>query len=362
MNPLRVGIVGLGNISGIYLEKLGSYDATEVVAVADIDKARAEAAAAKHGVPHVLSPSELIAHPDVDLVLNLTIPKVHTEVGLAAIHAGKHVYSEKPLAVDKVSGQELIKAAKEKGLRVGCAPDTFLGAGIQTCRKLIDDGAIGEPVAFNAFMMGRGHESWHPSPAFYYERGGGPMLDMGPYYVTALVNLLGPIVRVTGSARTTFPTRTITSQPLNGTVIPVETPTHLIGVFDFANGAAGQLTTSFDVYGTDLPHIIIYGSEGTLIVPDPNGFGGQVKLKRGHGDFEDAPLTHGFAENARGVGVLDIAYAIAENRPHRASGDLALHVLEAMLGVEEASVTGRHVVPTPLHDRPAAMAIDEFQA
>jgi len=356
MNPLRVGIVGLGNISGIYFKNLTEYPETTIVAVADLDAARAEAAAEKHGIPNALSTDALIAHPDVDLVLNLTVPKAHAEVALQAVEAGKHVYSEKPLAVDVEDGQRLVAAAKERGVRVGCAPDTFLGAGIQTCRKLIDDGAIGVPVAANAFMMGRGHESWHPSPAFYYERGGGPMLDMGPYYITALINLLGPVRRVTGSARASFPTRTITSQPLAGTVIPVETPTHLVGVLDFADGAIGQITTSFDVYGTPLPNIVIYGTEGTLIVPDPNGFGGEVTLiKPGKGE-EKIALTHGFAENARGVGVLDMAKAIAENRPHRASGDLALHVLEVMLGVEAASLAGCHIQPSAQPERPAAMA------
>lgn len=355
MDPLRVGIVGLGNISGIYFKNLTEYPETTIVGVADLDPARATAAADKYGIPHALTTDDLIAHPDVNLVLNLTIPKAHAAVALQAVRAGKHVYSEKPLAIDDEDGRQLVAAARAAGVRVGCAPDTFLGAGIQTCRKLIDDGAIGTPVAANAFMMGRGHESWHPSPAFYYERGGGPMLDMGPYYITALVNLLGPVRRVTGSARASFPTRTITSQPLNGTVIPVETPTHLVGVLDFADGAIGQITTSFDVYGIPLPNIVIYGTEGTLIVPDPNGFGGEVKLIKPGQPEQIVPLTHGFAENARGVGVLDMAQAITENRPHRASGDLALHVLEVMLGVEAASVSGHHIEPSAQPDRPAAM-------
>lgn len=356
MTPLRVGIVGLGNISGIYLQNLTAYPETEVVAVADLDRKRAEAAAEKHGVPHVLTPDELIAHPDVDLVLNLTIPKAHVAVGLAAVEAGKHVYSEKPLGIELEEGRRLVAAAKAKGVRVGCAPDTFLGAGIQSCRKLIDDGAIGDPVAANAFMLCRGHETWHPSPAFYYERGGGPMLDMGPYYVTALVNLLGPVRRVTGSARASFPTRTITSQPLNGTVIPVETPTHLVGVLDFESGVIGQITTSFDVYGNSLQPIAIYGTEGTLLVPDPNGFGGEITLIKPGKSPESMPLTHAYAENARGVGVLDMAQAIAEDRPHRASGDLALHVLEVMLSVEAASEAGRHIQPESTVERPAAFA------
>ncbi|AIE83479.1 Gfo/Idh/MocA family protein [Fimbriimonas ginsengisoli] len=374
MTPVRVGIVGLGNISGIYLQNLTAYAATEIVAVADLDRSRAAQAADKHGVPHVLSPDELLSHPDVDLVLNLTIPKAHAAVALAAVKNGKHVYSEKPLSIQREDARQVIETAKAKGVRVGCAPDTFLGAGIQTCRRLIDEGAIGDPVAANAFMLCRGHETWHPSPAFYYEQGGGPMLDMGPYYVTALINLLGGIRRVTGSARATFPTRTITSKPLNGTVIPVETPTHLVGVLDFDSGVIGQITTSFDVYGNPMPPIVIYGTEGTLYVPDPNGFGGEVFISRrggdkenitqGHGrrdgDIEGVPLKFGFAGNSRGVGVLDMAHAIVENRPHRASGDLAFHALDVMLSVEDASNQGRHIELSSGVDRPAAMSETEF--
>lgn len=359
--PLRIGVVGVGNISGIYFTNLARYASTEVVAVADLDLDRARSVAEKNGVGKVLTPDALLSDPEVDLVLNLTVPKVHAEVALRAVQAGKHVYSEKPLAVDRESARSVIEAARASGVRIGCAPDTFLGGGIQSCRKLIDDGAIGEPVAVNAFMIGRGHESWHPSPEFYYEIGGGPMLDMGPYYLTALVNLLGPIRRLTGSARATFPTRTITSQPKHGKVIPVETPTHLVGIYDFENGAVGQLTTSFDVYPNALPSITIYGTEGTLIVPDPNGFGGEIYLKReGESDFTLVPLTHGHAENARGIGVLDMAHAIRENRPHRASGDLAYHVLDAMLGVADASVSGRHLELTSQVERPAALGIAEY--
>lgn len=361
MTPLRIGVVGVGNISGIYFENLGKYAETEVVACADLDLDRARAVAEQRGVAKAVSVDDLLADPDVDLVLNLTIPKVHAEVALRAIDAGKHVYSEKPFAIDRASGQAVIAAAKAKGVLTGCAPDTFMGGGIQTCRKLIDDGAIGEPVAANGFMLCRGHETWHPSPEFYYEVGGGPMLDMGPYYLTALVNLIGPIRRVTGSARATFPTRTITSQPKAGKVVPVETPTHLVGVFDFANGAVGQLTTSFDVYGSPLPNIVVYGTEGTLIVPDPNGFGGEVRLKRaGESDFSLIPLTHGNADNSRGIGVRDMARAIAEGRPHRASGELAMHVLDAMLAVGEASDAGHHISLEMLGSKPAALNIDEF--
>jgi len=360
MDALRIGIVGCGNISGIYFKNLSHYRATEVVAVADLDIERARAAASQHGVAHALTPDELLAHPDVDLVLNLTIPKAHAAVAMAAVEAGKHVYSEKPLSIAREESRRLLEVAQQRGVRVGCAPDTFLGAGIQTCRKLIDDGAIGEPVAANAFMLCRGHETWHPSPEFYYEKGGGPMLDMGPYYITALVNLIGPIRRVTGSARATFPTRTITSEPKNGNVVAVETPTHHVGVLDFSNGAIGQITTSFDVYPSPLASITIYGTEGTMLVPDPNGFGGEIFVRRNGKDFEKVELTHGHADNARGIGVLDMAHAIRENRPHRASGELAFHVLDAMLSVEEASNAGRHLELTSAGVRPEALAPDTY--
>jgi predicted dehydrogenase len=360
-SPLRVGIVGVGNISGIYFTNLARYASTEVVACADLDLERAQKVAEQYRIGKASTPEALMADPEVDLVLNLTVPKAHAAVALQAIEAGKHVYCEKPLSVTREDARRILEAARAKGVRVGCAPDTFLGGGIQTCRKLIDDGAIGEPIAVNAFMLCRGHETWHPSPEFYYEVGGGPMLDMWPYYVTALVNLVGPIRRVTGSARATFPTRTITSQPKHGKVVTVETPTHHVGVLDFANGAIGQITTSFDVYPSPLASITIYGTEGTLMVPDPNGFGGEVWLKRaGENEFAKIPLTHGHAENARGIGVLDMAHAIQENRPHRVSGDLAFHVLDTMLAVAEASDAGRHIELTSQVDRPAALGVDEY--
>ncbi|MCX7801137.1 MAG: Gfo/Idh/MocA family oxidoreductase, partial [Fimbriimonadales bacterium] len=267
MEPLRIGVVGCGNISGIYLHNLTSYEQTRVVACADLDLDRAREASERFGVPKACTTAELLEDPEVELVLNLTVPKAHFEVAEAALQAGKHVYNEKPLTVERTHAARLLRLARERGLLVGCAPDTFLGAGLQTCRKLIDDGAIGEPVGANAFMMCHGHESWHPSPEFYYEVGGGPMLDMGPYYLTALTALLGPIRRVAGSARKTFPSRTITSEPKRGKVVPVETPTHLVGVLDFACGAIGQITTSFDVWSHHMPLLEVYGSEGSLSVP-----------------------------------------------------------------------------------------------
>ena len=299
---------------------------------------------------------ELLADPEIEIVINLTIPKAHAEVALAALQAGKSVHNEKPLAIERAQAHQLLALAREEGLRVGCAPDTFLGGGIQTCRKLIDDGWIGEPIAATAFMTCHGHESWHPDPEFYYKVGGGPMFDMGPYYLTALVNLIGPVRRVTGSARITFPERLVTSQPKHGTRIEVDVPTHVAGVLDFANGAVGTIITSFDIWSAHLPRIEIYGTEGSLSVPDPNGFGGPVLVKRaGASEWSDVPLTHGYAVNSRGIGVADMAYALRSGRPHRANGELAYHVLDIMHAFHDASREGKHIELASTCDRPAPL-------
>jgi predicted dehydrogenase len=283
------------------------------------------------------------------------VPKVHTEVNLAAIEAGKCVHTEKPLATNRQDGLTVLAAAKARGVLVGSAPDTFLGGGIQTCRKLIDDGWIGKPVGFTAFMTCPGHESWHPSPEFYYELGGGPMLDMGPYYLTALVNLLGPVARVTGSTRITHAERLITSAPKFGKRVKVETPTHIVGVTDFECGAAGCLIMSFDVHAAQLPRIEIYGTQGSLSVPDPNTFGGVVQVFRaGSGKWAEVPLTHS-DKVSRGIGVADMAYALTYGRPHRANGALAYHVLEVMTAFEEASKSGKHSAIESRAPRPAAL-------
>jgi predicted dehydrogenase len=237
-----------------------------------------------------------------------------------------------------------------------------MGAGIQTCRKLIDDGWIGEPIGATAFMASRGHESWHPDPEFYYEFGGGPMLDMGPYYLTALINLIGPIKRVTGSARITFPERIITSAPKYGCRITVETPTHIAGVMDFENGAVGTIITSFDVWAAQLPKIEIYGADGSLSVPDPNSFGGPVYVRRkGASQWNEIPLTHGFSENSRGIGLADMAYALLSGRQHRANGDMAYHVLDVMYGFLDASESSRHyeVPSTCKRPSPLPMGLDD---
>ncbi|MBB3114723.1 putative dehydrogenase [Paenibacillus phyllosphaerae] len=364
MKPIKTGIIGCGNISRIYFTNLQKYPEIDLVAAADLDIERARQRAEEFNLPKAYTVEELLADPEIEIVVNLTIPQAHASVCLQALEAGKHVYVEKPLAVTREEGIQVLELAATKGLRVASAPETFLGGGIQTCRKLIDEGAIGQPVSVSGFMLCGGHEHWHPDPEFYYALGGGPMFDMGPYYLTAFVTLLGPIRRVTGSAVITYPERTITSEKKRGQTVAVETPTHIAGVLDFANGAVGTLITSFDTMaGTSLPNIEIHGSQGTMLVPDPNGFGGTVKLRRRGGDWEEIPLTHGYTDNNRGIGVADMARAIAENRPHRASGEMAYHVLEAMHGFHDAARDGVHYTMASSCSRPEPMpALAEAQA
>lgn len=356
MQRTKIGIVGCGAISGIYLTAPRRFDILEITACADLDLERARARAAEYGVPRACTVAELLADPEIEIVVNLTIPKAHAEVALAAIAAGKSVYNEKPLAISREDGRRMLAAAAERGVRVGCAPDTFLGAGLQTCRKLIDDGVIGRPVAGTAFMVSPGHESWHPDPDFYYQPGGGPMFDMGPYYLTALVSMLGPVRRVTGSTAVTYPTRTITSQPKYGQTITVNTPTHVAGVLDFAAGAVGTIITSFDVWGANLPLLEIYGTEGSLSLPDPNGFGGPVRVRQARtSTWNEIPLSHGYSDNNRGIGVADMAYALRSGRPHRANGELAYHVLDIMHAFHDASREDRHIAVQSSCERPAPL-------
>ncbi|MBS4210024.1 Gfo/Idh/MocA family oxidoreductase [Bacillus sp. FJAT-50079] len=357
MEKLKVGIIGCGNISSIYMENCPKFEYLDLVACADLDIQRAQAQAEKYSICHAYTVEELLADPQIVLVINLTIPKAHAEISIQALQAGKHVYCEKPLAVTREEGQRILQIAAEKGLYVGSAPDTFLGAGIQTAIHLVKNGAIGTPIGASAFMMSRGHEHWHPDPGFYYDVGGGPMFDMGPYYLTALISLLGPINRLSGSARISYPERTIISQPKAGEKIQVQCATHISGTIDFASGAIGTITTSFDIFGgSTLPFIELYGSEGTLLVPNPNTFGGPVKLrKKGEEDFTDIPLTHGYVQNSRGLGVADMAEAIINGKTHRANGELAYHVLEAMHGFHDASESGKYYVMESTCDTPAPL-------
>ena len=357
MKKTGIGIVGCGNISGIYFKNLCTvFNNVEVIACADLEADRAKAKEEEYPGVRVATLEEILADQEIDIVVNLTTPQGHFPVAMQAVEAGKNLHNEKPLVLTRDEGKKLLAAAEAKGVRVGCAPDTFMGGGIQTCRKLIDDGWIGKPVAAQAFMLCHGHESWHPDPEFYYKTGGGPMFDMGPYYLTALVALLGPVTRVTGSTRISFPQRTITSEKKYGQKVDVEVPTHVAGVMDFASGAVGTITTSFDVWAAEVPLIEIFGTEGSLSVPDPNGFGGVPKIKRmGAKQWSDLPLTHGYAENSRGIGPADMAAAIVADRPHRASGKLSYHVLDIMHAFHDASDSGQHVSLESSCERPAPL-------
>lgn len=352
----RVGVVGCGNISRAYATKLRSLPDLELVACADLDAERARALASEFEVPLVLDPERLVQHPDIDVVLNLTVPLAHAGISRAALDAGRHVYSEKPLALDTRTGAALVGRARDRERRFGCAPDTFLGAGLQTCRALLDAGAIGTPLAANAFFQGSGPESWHPDPRAFYRRGAGPLFDMGPYYVTALVALLGPVARVTGGARISRSHRPISSQPLAGTWLDVEVPTHVAGVLEHESGPLATLVASFDVPATRFRFIEVYGTEGTLAVPDPNTFGGPVQLRRADdADWADVPLNHGSGVQSRGLGLADMVRAARSGRPHRASGELALHVLEVMERILVAAETRRHQDIQTRVERPAPL-------
>lgn len=358
MQKVNIGVVGCGNICGAYIQYAKTFPILNVVAFADLEMARAQQRAKEHGPPaKAMTVEQLLADPTIAIVVNLTIPKAHAEVNLRAIEAGKHVYVEKPLGVSREEGRRQIEAAKRKGVRIGCAPDTFLGAGLQTCRKLVDEGAIGTVVAGTAFMMCAGHEGWHPSPEFYYKAGGGPMFDMGPYYLTALVQLLGPIESLCGFARITRPTRTIGSQPLKGTVITVQTPDHVAGTLQFQSGAIVTMVTSFAVPVGLHPPITIFGTGGTLAVPDPNVFDGGVKIRQvGQKEWQEVPFTHRTGYG-RAVGVADMAYAIQSGREHRASGEQAMHVLDAMQGFLDTAASGKTYKMTVPYERTAALPV-----
>jgi predicted dehydrogenase len=357
---VKVGVVGVGNISKAYVLTAQTFPILDIVALADIDVDRAKARAQEFNIPIACSVDQLMADPAIELVINLTVPKAHAPVALQAIAAGKHVYNEKPLAVALEDGIKMNEAARKKNVRLGCAPGTFLGGGLQTCRKLIDDGKIGRPVAATAFMMSPGHERWHPSPEFYYEVGGGPMMDMGPYYITALANLLGPVKRVTGSASIAKPNRTITSEPKKGKKINVETPDHITGILEFASGAVVTMVTSFAVWHAQLPRIEIYGTDGTLSCPDPNSLGGPVRLRLPDDkEWQEIALTHGHdGPNRWGIGVADLAHAIRSGRAHRANGQNACHVLEVMHAFLNSSTTGKHQEIKSEFVRPSALPLN----
>ncbi|MEU7723556.1 Gfo/Idh/MocA family protein [Streptomyces tibetensis] len=353
----RVGIVGLGVISRAYLDTLAGHPAVRITAVADLDASRSAAVAAELPGARALTVEELLSSPDVDTVLNLTTPAAHAGIALGAIRHGKHVYGEKPLAASLEDARAVLEAAGKAGSGVGCAPDTVLGTGVQTARAVVEAGAIGRPQFASAVMVTPGHERWHPNPDFYYRAGGGPLLDMGPYYLSSLVHLLGPVRAVTGAAGRLRAERVIGSGPRAGERIPVEVDSHVSGVLEHVNGTLTTLTTSFDGVATTAAPIEVHGENGTLSVPDPNRFDGEVRLHAlGDSRWRPLPTSAGYVDGARGVGLLDFLTADGE-RPPRANGELALHVLETMTALLRSAAEGRRVELTTPAEVPAAVPL-----
>jgi len=355
MDPVSIGLIGCGNISAAYLRAAPLFPELRITALADLDASRATARAEEFGL-HATTVDALLADPAIEIVLNLTVPAAHVPVGLDAIRHGKHVHSEKPLGSSTAEARRLLDAADAAGLRVGSAPDTFLGGAHQTARKLLDDGVIGSVLSGTAFMLNHGHEHWHPDPAFYYAAGGGPMLDMGPYYLSNLVNLLGPVASVTGVATAGFRERTVGSDKRRGEVAPVSVATHVAGLMTFVTGAVVSIATSFDVWQHRHGNMELYGTEGSMAVPDPNRFGGTVAVAKRRDPWADMPLSHGFADgNFRIVGLADLARAIRSGRPHRCDGRLAYHALEVMEAFGRSSDEGRAVAIESRCERPAPL-------
>ena len=358
---VNIAMIGVGSISGIYLQNISTvFQEINLIGVCDLVRERAENAKAKWNVPKIYDTMyDAFADPDVDIILNLTRPYEHYGVTKAALEAGKHVYSEKPLAADWDEGRELVALAEKKGLMLGGAPDTFMGAGIQTCRKLIDEGTIGKPIGSAAFMICRGHETWHPDPEFYYKRGGGPMMDMGPYYLTALINLMGGVKAVSGVTKTSFPTRLITSEPHNGEIVTVDVPTYVTGTLLYDSGAVGTIFTTFDVYYPYQARLEIYGEDGTLFVPDPNGFGGPIKLfKKGDKEPVDMPLQFDYCENSRALGLADMAKALETGRFCRTDYHQTAHVLEILTSFDKSSDAGKILPITTKYERRPPMKVN----
>ena len=360
---MRIGIVGCGTVSAAYLRNLTASREVDVVACADLVLERAEERAAEFGVPRACSPEELLSDPNVELVVNLTIPSAHAQISLAALGAGKHVHSEKPLATNRKDGEGIIEVARKSELTVSCAPDTFLGPGMQTCLSLLESRDVGEPLAATAFMLQGGPASWHPNPGFFYGPDAGPLLDMGPYYVTALVSMLGPVVRVAGMSRILYPEVPVGRGSAAGTTIKVTTPTFVAGLLEFRQGAQAVLVNSFGIAGHGLPPMQLYCTDAIIDVPDPNGFGGPVRVRRNGNEstWSEVPLGDRSGEpgrDLRGIGVVDAVRAIREGSRPRASGELAYHVLDVMLSILESNETGRHVTVSSTVERPALLPFD----
>lgn len=339
--PVGVGVIGAGVISTQYLENLTRAADVRVLMVADLDVDRAAARAAEFGVPSSGTVAELLARDDIEIVVNLTIPAAHVPVALDALAAGKHVWSEKPFALDLVGGQALLDEAHRAGLRVACAPDTVLGAGIQTGRRLIESGAIGAPLTALTLFQVSGPEAWHPNPDFLYALGGGPLFDMGPYYLSTLVQLMGPAARVVARGSQARASRVIGSGPRAGESFPVEVPTHVAALIDFENGTTAQSTFSFQSSRPRVGVVEVSGTEGTLSLPDPNMFDGELRIWRDgmfeESDAEVVPATG--STFSRGAGVVELARAIRAGRPERASGEFAFHVLDLMVSIQKSAET-----------------------
>ncbi|MEL5953440.1 Gfo/Idh/MocA family oxidoreductase [Streptomyces sp. CLV115] len=341
--PVGVGIIGAGNISEQYLATLGRFPDTDVRIVGDVALDRAEAQARRHGVGAWGSATDVLAHDGVELVVNLTVPAAHADVSTAAVAAGRHVWSEKPLAVDPLEARTLLDRAAAAGLRVGVAPDTVLGPGVQTARRVIARGDIGAVLSAQTFMQTPGPDAWHPDPEFLFAEGAGPLFDMGPYYLTMLVSLLGSVTRVSAVGSTGRGIRTIRTGDRAGTEFAVAVPTHVSALATFESGASSQSVYSFDSHLVRSGVVEITGTEGTLVVPDPNTFAGDVRITRGHSadgepQWETAETVG--TGSGRGLGVLDMARAIRTGEPHIATGDLGHHVLDVLTAIDRSIVSG----------------------
>ncbi|MFD1715743.1 Gfo/Idh/MocA family protein [Amnibacterium flavum] len=341
--PVGVGIIGAGVISSQYLDNLTQFPDVKVLFIADLDLARAAAQAEKYGVPASGTVDELLATGDIEIVVNLTIPAVHVEVGLRILDAGKHIWSEKPFSLDRESGRRLLDAATAKGLRVATAPDTVLGAGQQTALRAIADGRIGRPLTALTQMQGPGPESWHPSPEFLFDLGAGPLFDMGPYYLTSLVNVFGPARRVTAVSNTATPTRVIGSGPKAGTEFPVNVPTHVSAIIEFDDDASAVVVLSFQSHLPRTGVVEVSGSDGSIAFPDPNEFDGDSHLWE-RGDEEPSAIAPVGSVFGRGTGIVELARAIRAGVPERASAELAFHVVDIMTSIAESAAT-RQAVP-----------------
>jgi predicted dehydrogenase len=354
---LNVGVVGVGVISTQYFAQFAQLPNLRLAAVADLDTARAAAVAAEQGTT-ALTVDELLTDHGVDVVLNLTIPAAHVEIGLRALDGGKHLSGEKPLALPTAQARPLLERAEAAGLRIGSAPDTVLGTGIQTARAVLDSGRIGDPVGASVQWASPGHESWHPAPAFYFQPGGGPLFDMGPYYLTSLVTLFGPVVRVSGSVGRSTRERTIATGPNAGAPVPVDVDTHVTALLEHANGARSTVTMSFEVWASRVPLFEVYGTAGTIEVPDPNHFSLPVSVAVApDAEWAEVPVQAGYAEGGRGIGLADMARAIETGRPHRASGEVAFHVLDIMESIIRAGHEHSVIELSSTVARPEAVAL-----